>query len=105
MAVSELAFWAPLIKRVYEVEPPQCPDCGNAMKIISFSERRQTAVIQRILRHCGLWTGILRAHASPRAPTTAQQSLPTASSEGEKGVKNRIGSLVVLHWSSLESHG
>ena len=92
MAVTELAVWAPLIKRGYEVDLPQYPDDGGAMKIISFSERRQTDVIQRILRHCGLWPGILRAHASPRAPTTAQQPLPTASSEGEKGVKNRIGS-------------
>jgi hypothetical protein len=25
------------------------------MKIIAFIERRQTAVIEKILRHCGLW--------------------------------------------------
>ncbi|MDG2012685.1 MAG: hypothetical protein P8J33_04220 [Pirellulaceae bacterium] len=51
------------------------------MKIISFIERRQTDVIQRILRHCGLWQGFLRTHASPRAPPTAQQPLPTAPRE------------------------
>ena len=30
------------------------------MKIISFIERRQQDVIERILRHCGLWEGPLR---------------------------------------------
>jgi hypothetical protein len=59
----------------------QVTDCGGAMKIISFIERRQTDVIQRILRHCGLWQGFIRTPASPRAPPAAKQPLPTAPSE------------------------
>jgi hypothetical protein len=55
-----------LIKRVYEVDPLACPKCGGVMKIISFIERRQTDVIQRILLHCGLWEGPLRTRASAR---------------------------------------
>jgi putative transposase len=55
------------------------PDCGGAMKIISFIERRQTDVIQRILRHCGLWQGFLRTHASPRAPPNAASPKPSSS--------------------------
>ena len=51
------------------------------MKIISFIERRQSDVIQRILRHCGLWQGFLRTHASPRAPPAAKPPLPTAPCE------------------------
>ena len=47
--------WAALIKQGYEVDPLLCPKCGRAMKIISFIERRQTDVIEKILRHCGLW--------------------------------------------------
>ena len=35
------------------------------MKIISFIERRQQDVIERILRHCGLWEGPLRTLAHP----------------------------------------
>ncbi|MDG1808281.1 MAG: hypothetical protein P8I27_10305, partial [Pirellulaceae bacterium] len=58
-----------------------CPECGGAMKIISFIERRQSDVIQRILRHCGLWQGFIRTHASPRAPPAAKQPLPTAPCE------------------------
>jgi hypothetical protein len=38
------------------------------MKIISFIERCQADVIERILRHCGLWEGALRTLACARAP-------------------------------------
>jgi hypothetical protein len=47
--------WAALIKQVYEVDPLLCPKCGATMKIISFIERHQRDVIEKILRHCGLW--------------------------------------------------
>jgi hypothetical protein len=47
--------WAAPIKRVYEAVPLCCPKCGAQMKIIAFIERRQTDVIEKILRHCGLW--------------------------------------------------
>ncbi|MDA7903750.1 hypothetical protein N9B31_08815, partial [Mariniblastus sp.] len=33
---------ARLIKRVYEFDPLECSECGGAMKIISFIERRQS---------------------------------------------------------------
>ena len=48
------------------------------MKIISFIERRQTDVIQRILRHCGLWEGALRTLATTRAPPLARTPSPAA---------------------------
>jgi hypothetical protein len=47
--------WAALIKQVYETDPLVCPKCGGEMKIISFIERHQSEVIEKILRHCGLW--------------------------------------------------
>ena len=34
-----LSAWARLIKRVYEVDPLECPCCGGQMKIVSFIER------------------------------------------------------------------
>ncbi len=55
--------WAILIKRVYEADPLQCPRCGGQMRIICFIEAHQAQVIERILRHCGLWS-----ERSPRAP-------------------------------------
>ena len=44
-----------MIKQVYEADPLLCPKCGGQKKIISFIERRQHEVIEKILRHCGLW--------------------------------------------------
>ncbi len=55
--------WAMLIKRVYEVDPLACPQCGAAMRVIAFIEPPQPCVIERILRHCGLWR-----ERSPRGP-------------------------------------
>ena len=75
---GSVSTWAMLIKRVYEVDPLECPECGGAMKIISFIERRQTDVIQRILRHCGLWEGALRTLATTRAPPLARTPSPAA---------------------------
>jgi hypothetical protein len=63
-----LSTWAMLLKRVFEVDPLECPHCGGRMKIISFIERRQHELIEKILRHCGLWEGPVRTLASPRAP-------------------------------------
>ena len=66
--------WAALIKQVYETDPMACLKCGSEMKIIAFIERHQTGVIERILRHCGLWEessfhlGLLGTSSCPDAP-------------------------------------
>jgi len=57
--------WAALIKCVYEVDPLKCPKCGGQMKIISFIE--EDMVIEKILRHCGLWKNRRRARAGREA--------------------------------------
>ena len=44
------------------------------MKIISFIERSQREVVEKILRHCGLWEGPLRTLASTRAPPVRENS-------------------------------
>jgi hypothetical protein len=41
----------PLINQVYEVDSLFCLTCGAEMKIITFIERRQSEVIEKILRH------------------------------------------------------
>jgi hypothetical protein len=46
------------------------------MKVISFIESCQADVIERILRHCGLWEGPLRTLASARAPPHGSQRDP-----------------------------
>ena len=55
--------WAMLIKRVYEVDPLSCPECGGQMKVVAFIEPPQGDVIEDILKHCGLWQA-----RAPRAP-------------------------------------
>ena len=49
--------WSALIRKVYEVDPLKCPECGGKMKFVSFIEKRdQVVVIEKILKHCNLWT-------------------------------------------------
>jgi len=73
---GSLSTWAMLVKRVYEVDPLECPECGGAMKIISFIERRQREVIERILRHCNLWQGPVRTLAKARGPPSVSEQAP-----------------------------
>jgi len=44
--------WRELIRRIYEVDPLVCP-CGGTLRVIAFLTER--AVVERILRHLGLW--------------------------------------------------
>ena len=60
--------WAMLIKRVYEVDPLCCPECGGQMKVVAFIEHPQPHVIEAILKHCGLWQS-----RSARAPPEVQE--------------------------------
>jgi hypothetical protein len=44
-----------LIKRVHGIDPLACPRCGGQMKVVAFIDPPRGAVIEKILRHCGLW--------------------------------------------------
>ena len=61
--------WAMLIKRVFEVDPLVCPNCGGAMKVVAFIKPPQGDVIEKIIKHCGLWCPV-----SPRAPPAGDRS-------------------------------
>ena len=75
--------WAALVKRVFEVDPLACPKCGSEMKVIAFIERCQRDVVEKILRHCGLWEGPLRTLATARSPPNAADSDRDASGPRE----------------------
>ena len=62
--------WTALIKQVYEIDPLSCPTCGGEMKVINFIERNQSGVIERVLRHCGLWE-----EAPARAPPPVRETV------------------------------
>ncbi len=71
--ISTRAFrrsWPRLIQKVYQVDPLVCPKCRGEMRTISFIE--DNAVVEKILRHCGLWEGPLRTLATARAPPKAR---------------------------------
>ncbi len=71
---SDASSWAALLKRVFEVDPLECPKCGSRMKVIAFIERRQRDVVEKILRHCGMWEGPLRTLATARSPPKGRAS-------------------------------
>jgi len=58
--------WARLIQKIYEVDPLLCPKCGGTMRVIAFIEEQ--AVIEKILKHLGLW--LVNPRAPPRRPTS-----------------------------------
>ena len=45
--------WRELIKKVWEADPLLCPQCHKEMRIVALID--EAAVIERILRHLGLW--------------------------------------------------
>ena len=60
------AKWRELIKKVWEADPLLCPRCQKEMRIISLIDDQ--AVIERILRHLGLWQQGVRVASGPDPP-------------------------------------
>lgn len=75
--------WAMLIKRVFEVDPLACPKCGGIMKVVAFIEPPQGAVIEKILRHCGLWQP--SAARPPPAHGDWSEVVPSPVGRGVRG--------------------
>ena len=67
--------WARLLKRVFEIDLEDCPNCGGELKIIAAI--LEAPVIERIPNHRGL-----QARAPPRAPALGQTLLQAACSSG-----------------------
>ena len=68
--------WRRLIARVWREDPQLCPGCGEPMRVLSAIESpHHDDVIERILRHLGLWdppwTRQRRARAPPPAIDTS----------------------------------
>jgi hypothetical protein len=57
------AAWARLIRKVYEVDPLECPKCNGPMRIIALID--DPRVIRRILEHRGLWAPETSAPGPP----------------------------------------
>ena len=77
------ATWAMLIKRVYELDPLACPQCGGQMVVVAFIEPPQREVIEKILRHCGLWRGSsARPPPAVGGPTDGDREVAACRSPG-----------------------
>ena len=72
-----------LIKRVYEIDPLSCPQCGGQMKVVAFLEPSQGEAIEEILRHCGLWQA-----SAPRAPPDADDLVQETGSTSSDSPRN-----------------
>jgi hypothetical protein len=58
--------WRELIKKVWEADPLLCPQCHKEMRIITLID--EAAVIERILRHLGLWEAGVRVDTARDPP-------------------------------------
>ena len=59
--------WARLIQKIYEIDPLTCPKCQGQMRIIAFIEDEE--VIEKILKHLGLWEVKARPPPKVKAPS------------------------------------
>ena len=66
--------WRECIKKVWEVDPLDCPKCGSEMKIISFIN--EADVIRKILEHLGLWEELMPVERAPPDPIHEKNSDP-----------------------------
>ena len=58
--------WRELIKKVWEADPLLCPKCSREMRIVALIDDRE--VIEKILRHLGLWQEGVRVHSGTDPP-------------------------------------
>ncbi|NOR14273.1 MAG: IS91 family transposase [Candidatus Aminicenantes bacterium] len=70
--------WADMIRKVYEIDPLLCPQCGGQMRIISFIEEHK--VIDKIINHLKL---TFKAERPPPSQSVQQELLMAAEESGE----------------------
>jgi len=68
--------WAEMIRKIYEVDPLLCPECGGTMKVIAFLT--DYSVVDRIIGHLKLTFVAER----PPPPHVAYQELLMAAKAG-----------------------
>jgi hypothetical protein len=73
-------FQAKVLRKVYEVDPLVCPDCGGRLEVVAFIDAPQT--IRKILQHLELWT--LPARPPPAPLVQAKIDALTARSSGNR---------------------
>jgi len=82
--------WRELIKKIWEVDPLTCPRCSREMKIISLIN--EPDVIERILRHLGLW----KQHPGPHQ-TKAPEHGPVVLDDFDDGWPGYEEAAIMVH--------
>ncbi len=72
-AMLPVRKWRDLIRQAWHSDPLQCPVCQKEMRLIAVIE--DPAVIEKILRHLGLWCRPAR-FAPARSPPSAELREP-----------------------------
>ncbi len=67
------AKWRELIKKVWEADPLLCPRCSHEMRSVALLDDR--AVIERILRHLGLWEQGVRVSPARAPPEIVDRAI------------------------------
>jgi hypothetical protein len=67
-AARAKATWARLIRKVYEVDPLECPKCKGPMRVIALIE--DEGVIRHIVEHLGLWAPLPCERSPPLDPAS-----------------------------------
>jgi len=84
--------WRELIKKAWEVDPLLCPQCQYEMRIVSLINDAQ--IIERILRHVGMWVNEVCNHGFRILPSTGP---PVGESVAAARIIDR-GQLVIEPW-------
>ena len=86
-----------LIKRVYEIDPLECPRCRGQITVVAFIDPPQGDVIERILKHCGLWQP-----STPRPPLAREGWVHDPDGDSDEPTKRHTMSRGQL---SVRGHG
>ena len=88
--------WARLLRKVYEIDPLECPQCGSELRIIAVIEQR--SVIRDILQHLDLWQQPQRAPPPRLFPHKLESFLASLSPQQAQAVR---ASSDALFWDDI----
>ncbi len=88
--------WARLLRKVYEIDPLECPQCGHALEIIAVIE--QSSVIRKILQHLDRWEQPQRAPPPRLFPQKLESFLASLSPQQAQATR---ASSDALFWDEV----
>ncbi len=88
--------WARLLRKVYEIDPLECPQCGHALEIIAVIE--QSSVIRKILQHLDRWEQPQRAPPPRLFPQKLESFLASLSPQQAQAIR---ASSDALFWDEV----